>query len=282
MKSEIVNDKEDPLLALLKEIEGERSFGEEEALLQGRSDSFFASFLTQMIPAIKSSLGSIRNFTLIPADRFHDFDLIRTYQRKVNSNIKEIDSALNTLLNFININTPMVKGDTVNSILKQVLEANEPQITSRHFKISKKCESHLPETLIYDEQVKFILNSTLQYAILSTPMGGSIDFILRTSDPQKVGIDTKTLSEGNGGFIEVTVSFGKNHEKTAGQIDASKISSVQSEATVDLLLHLVRETLEKNRGMITRRVDKQSLRTTIILRFPIERRKVVYYDPIVL
>jgi len=235
-----------------------------------------------MIPAIKCNLGSIRNFTLIPADKFNDCELIRSFQRSVNDNIKEIDSVLNALLNFINIDTPIVKGNTIYSILKEVLEANERKIESKNLKISRKGESNLPETLIYDEQVRFILNLILQYAILSTPIGGSIGFMLRTSDPRTVGNDTMTLSENKNGFIEVRVGFSKKRQMAPQQKDSLEISSAQKERTGNLLLYLVREILEKNRGMMTREVDQQSLRTTITLRFPMERRKVVYYEPIAL
>jgi len=40
----------------------------------------------------------------------------------------------------------------------------------------KKLEKDLPETSMHDEQVRFILNSVLQYAILSTPPNGTIGF----------------------------------------------------------------------------------------------------------
>ena len=282
MKFGTESDNDDSLFSLLSEIDAGRSFSQKAISPHGRNDSFLSSFLIQMIPAIKSKLGSIRNFALIPADHFKDFRLIRSFQHNIKDNVKAVDSVLNVLFNFINIDTPIAKGDTVYSILEEVLEANEREIENKHLRISRESESNLPETVIYDEQVKFILNSLLQYAILSTPVGGSIDFMLRTSDRQKVGTNTRALAETKGGFIEVRVSFSKNRQKSVQQNDPSGIPSAQKEGTLNLLLDLVREILEKNHGMLSREVDEQSLRTTITLRFPTERRKVVYYKPIAL
>jgi hypothetical protein len=49
----------------------------------------------------------------------------------------------------------------------------------------------------------------------------------------------------------------------------------------DLILKLAKEILEKNHGMMIETHGKK-LKTLIDLKFPIERRKVVYYEPIAL
>jgi hypothetical protein len=49
----------------------------------------------------------------------------------------------------------------------------------------------------------------------------------------------------------------------------------------DLVLKLAEDILERNHGMMIETHGKRS-ETLIPLRFPIERRKVVYYDPIAL
>jgi hypothetical protein len=57
-------------------------------------------------------------------------------------------------------------------------------------------------------------------------------------------------------------------------------SAVQKEETLKLILQLVKEILQKNHGSMTYEVDPKKPRTLITLRFPIERRKVIYYEPI--
>jgi hypothetical protein len=49
----------------------------------------------------------------------------------------------------------------------------------------------------------------------------------------------------------------------------------------DLILKLAKDILERNHGMMIETHGKRS-ETLLALRFPMERRKVVYYEPIAL
>jgi hypothetical protein len=49
------------------------------------------------------------------------------------------------------------------------------------------------------------------------------------------------------------------------------------ELVLDLELRLVEEVVRKNRGTLKLETDEKKLKTSIILRFPVERRKVVYH-----
>ena len=101
---------------------------------------------------------------------------------QVREDIQKIDSVLNSLLNFININTPIVKENTLYVILEEILEANEKQLREKNIKIIKKFEKNLPETYIHNEQVRFILHSVLQYAIFSTPRNEAIGVLMKALD----------------------------------------------------------------------------------------------------
>ena len=102
------------------------------------------------------------------------------------------------------------------------MEANEKPIQKKNIKIFKKFEKDLPETSMHDEQVRYILNSILQYAILSTPPHGSIGFLIKSLDGQKETPDKKILPKKNGAYIEVDIGFMSNHtssgqsERTSG------------------------------------------------------------------
>jgi hypothetical protein len=56
------------------------------------------------------------------------------------------------------------------------------------------------------------------------------------------------------------------------------ISDVQKEEAIELELRLVKEIIQKNRGMMKFQVNEKKPRTLISLKFPIERRKVIYYQ----
>ncbi len=239
-----------------------------------RDTPFMSSFLVELIHTIKNSLISIKNTSGLSADRFNDAEFRKAAQRSITEDIKHIDSVLNSLLNYIHINTPILKSNTLSLILEEVLEANEKQTQSKKIKIFKKCEKDLPETFIHDEQVRFVLNSILQYAILSTPPEGTIGFLIKSFDFNNGGPEKKTSTERNGGYIEAAIGF-------MGAKGASEQSKDGPKEEISrLILQLVKEILQKNHGGMTYEVDPKKPRTLITLRFPIERRKVVYYEPI--
>ncbi len=239
---------------------------------------FLSSFLVELIQMIKKTLGSIKNTSDASADRFNDLEFRKSAQKSITEDIKQIDSVLNSLLNYIHINTPILKSNTLFLILEEVLEANENQIGRKKIKIIKKCENDVPETFIHDEQIRFVLNSVLQYAILSTPPGGTIGFLVKPFDFNPGGPDQQISPQRGKGFIEVAVGFIGKPSDTQKEIGMN--TDTQEQGTTKLILQLVKEILQTNRGGMTYEFDPKKPRTLITLRFPIERRKVVYYEPI--
>lgn len=157
------------LASFLKEVDLRPVEPEEKSSPSEQDTSFSSTFLIELIHRIKNTLASVKKFILISEDKFDDRELWKQSLNMVNQDIKKMDTVLNSLLNYISINTPIVKSDTLNIILEGILEANEKLINHKKIKIIKKLEKGLPETSMHDEQVRYILNSILQYAILSTP-----------------------------------------------------------------------------------------------------------------
>ena len=210
---------------------------------------FLSSFLVELIDSIKNTLISIKNASQLSADKFNDVEFRKYSQRSITEDIKKIDSVLNSLLNYIHINTPITKSNTISLILEEVLEANEKQIQCKNIKIFKKCEKDLPETFIHDEQVRFILNSVLQYAILSTPLEGTIGFLIKSFDFLNETPGKKISPEMNGGDIEAAIGFIGGKEPTEPLKDIPGSSTIQKEETTKLILQLVKEILQKNTGV---------------------------------
>jgi len=260
---------------------GSAPSGSKEKDPPGNQDSpFMSSFLVELIQSIKNTLISIKNTSALSADRCNDAEFRKFAQKSITEDIKQIDSVLNSLLNYIHINTPIVKLNTISIILEEVLEANEKQIERKKIKIFKKCEKDLPETFIHDEQMRFVLNSILQYAILSTPLGGTIGFLIKSFDFNNGGLEKQISPERNGGYIEAAIGFMGDKEPSDPSKQTQGSPNTQKEETTKLILQLVKEILQNNQGGMTYEVDPKKPRTLITLRFPIERRKVVYYEPI--
>src|SRR4030043_151323 len=175
---------------------------------------FISSFLVELIDSIKNTLISIKNVSQLSADKFNDLAFRKYSQKSITEEIKKIDSVLNSLLNYIHINTPITKSNTISILLEEVLEANEKQIQGKNIKIFKKCEKELPETFIHDEQVRFILNSVLQYALLSTPHQGTIGFLIKSFDFLNETPGKQTSPERNGGYIGAAIGFMRGKDLT--------------------------------------------------------------------
>jgi len=245
------------------------------------SISFTSSFLTEMIQFIKNTLVSISNVNHLSVEKFNDVEFKKYCSKSIYQDIKKIDSMLNALLNYIHINTPIVKRNTIHIIVEEILEANEQQIESKKIKILKKLERDLPETFIHDEQVRFILNSVLQYAMLSTPYDGSIGFLTRSIDQKGAGTgEEKVIPLKDRKCIEVLI-ISTGHKDPFEQLEnASEGPAVENEKTIGLILQLIRELIQRSQGMIEFEVDEKKTRTLFTLRLPCERRQVVYYEPI--
>jgi len=272
----------DQLTSFLKEAELRPLDSEEKGPRNGNDTSFSSAFLIELVHRIKNTLASLKKFTLISADKFDDKELRRQSLNGVTEDIKKIDSVLNSLLNYISINAPIVKTDTLHLILEGILEANEKPLQKKNIKIFKKLEKDLPETSMHDEQVRFILNSILQYAILSTPPHGTIGFLIKSLDGQRETLDKKISPKNKGSYIEVDIGFIGNNKSRGQSERVSGTAPDSKEEAIQLILELVKEIIQKNRGTMTFQVDKKKPRTLITLRLPIERRKVIYFEPITL
>jgi len=242
---------------------------------------FMSSFLIELIHSLKRTLASISHFNLVTMDKPNDTELREYSHRIVAEDIKKIDLVLNSLLNYISINTPLTKSNTLYIILEEVLEANERLIRQKNIKIIKKYEKDLPDTFIHSEQVRFILHSVLQYAILSTPPDENIGFVLKLFDVHDGTAAVETSPENGRRYLELIIGFNEDKKPVHPSGNPSETQGDQKEGMADLILKLAKEILQRNHGMVIETHGKR-LKNLICLRFPVERRKVVYYEPIAL
>jgi nitrogen-specific signal transduction histidine kinase len=271
--------KDNPLDSFLKKDEVKPTESKKEGLPSEQGPSFMSSFLIELVHSLKKTLASIYQATVLTMDRYDDVEIRKRSHTQVKEDIIKIDSVLNSLLNFINVNTPVIKTNTLYVILEEILEANDRQLQQKNIKIHKRYEKDLPDTFIHPEQVRFILHYVLQYAILSTPPNEIIGFLMKSSDNGR-GAE-KTLSEDKRRYIEVMIGFNGNGKPVNQLENLSETPEDQKEGTTDLILILAKEILERNHGRMIETHGKGS-ETLIVLRFPIERRKIVYYEPIAL
>jgi nitrogen-specific signal transduction histidine kinase len=273
--------KENRLDSFLKKDELKPTQSKKEGVQNEQGLSFMDSFLIELVHSIKKGLASVYQATVLTMEKCNDAEIRKRSHDQVKEEMKKIDSVLNSVLNFINVNTPLVKANTLYVILEEILEANEKQLRQKNMKITKRYEKDIPDTFIHPEQVRFILHSVIQYAILSTPPNEVIGFLMKSSDPNNGTGAEKPSSESNRRYIEVMIGFNGDGKPGNKPENLSEIPGDQSKGMADLILKLAKEILQRNHGMMVE-THGEKLKILINLRFPVERRKVVYYEPIAL
>jgi len=157
---------------------------------------------------------------------------------------------------------------------------NVANLLARNINITKNFEDDLPETYIHDEQVKFILNSILQYAIVTTPGNGTIGFLTRSKTIQKGVTEEKivTLKERQCVEILTVITLEKG---TVENLESLAETLVPKEKeTTNLLLKLIQELVQKHQGIIDFNVYERKSKRIISLGLPVERRQVTLYEHI--
>ena len=247
----------------------------------GRSDRDSQSlpwifFLAELVHRIKNPLVSIKTFTQLLREKFNDGEYRESFYRVVTDDIDKIDLVLNGLLNYIKMNTPLSKSNTVHQILEDVLKRHQPALEEKSVKIFKKWEKDLPETMIHDEQLRYVFHSLIQYILPFLPPHGSAGFLTKLLREPNPGKEEESRSNERE-WIEVLMVFTcfkksmDHYETVIGR------SSPQPEETEDLELRLVHEILKRNKGKMLIEVNEKKPRTLVSLRLPIERRRVIYY-----
>ena len=228
----------------------------------------------------KSTLDSIKKLTQLSQDRFSDKEFGKFLSRMITEDIHQTDLWLNGFLSYFHVTTPIQKTNTVNTLLEEVLKKNQLQLEERGVKLFQKLEKDLPEIIVPDEPLKYILNSVLQYIITSTPPNGNIEFSTKSFILQRGVGGTPSCFEEYRGYVEILVVLAGGGEPV-GQSEAAwgRIPSLQEDQALELMLRLVKEMVQKNRGIMKFEADEKRSKTIISLRFPVERRKMFFYEP---
>lgn len=238
--------------------------------------SLFNAFM-ELVQRVKGSLAGMKTFAFLSRDKFSDPELGEDFYQIVSEDIEKTISLLNCFQDYLNFNSPMKKMNTVNNIIEEILRNLEDQIQEKKIKIVKKqFEKNLPETSLPDEQLRYVLNSIIQYMVHSTRPYGSIGFLTQQFDPTGSEAEEAGLLQKEGKYIEVQIaSMGDKQRELLDLVPG--MTADQREDAVDLILQLVKEIVQRNRGALTLKINPQQSMSFLSVILPMERRKVVHY-----
>jgi len=247
-----------------------------DLLSNEQNGPFITPFFVELIQRIKKTLGSIRNYTQISRDKFSDKEFGEYFYRAVTGDIEKIDVVLNGLVNYIKLNSPIQKTNTVHRLIEEELKKIQSKLEGKGVKLFKKFEKDLPETVVPDEQLRYILGSVFQYALANISPNLSMGLSTRSFVLEKEG-EGQGLIKKDGRYIEISLGF-MGYRSPVEQGTGS--GRLQREEPLDLILRFVKEVVQRNQGTMKVEADEKKSKTFISLRFPVERRKVVYYQSV--
>lgn len=194
--------------------------------------------------------------------------------------IDETDLLLSGFLDYVRVTTPIKKVNTVNLLVEELLEKNKASLGEKGARLFKRLQEDLPEITVPEEQLKYILDFVLQYAILSMPLGGNMALLTKSVIFQGEIARGQAFFEKYGGYIEISVIFSGDSEPAGSWLaPLGRTSTPQKGEPLELMLRLVKGLVLRHWGKMDFETDGRNRRTTLSLKFPIERRRAVYGDP---
>jgi hypothetical protein len=271
-------DETRPSTSLGRKGETESSEPKESIIPNERIAFLLFPFFIELINQFKDSLKNLRNFTRVFQEKYNDTGFGSNLNRMIGEEIKKIELVQNSLSNYIRINNPIIKTNTVNTLIEEELKKYHFELEEKKIKLFKTLEKDLPETAVPDDQLRYILSCVIEYVTALIPPNGNFGLFTKSLVLQRERGEDQARVQREVRYIEILMVYMGYKKPTEQFGEALGVPARQKQRTLDIALRLVDEIVQRNRGMMKFEEDEKKAKTTIFLRFPVERRKVVYYQ----
>jgi sensor histidine kinase YesM len=197
--------------------------------------------------------------------------------RRITKEIHQADLLLNGLLNYFEVSFPTKKTGTVNILIEDVLRENQVRLKEKEVRIFRKLEKDLPEIVVPEKPLRYILNSILQYAVTYIPFHETLGLLTQSFYLHEPGQDQPLLGKREG-YVGITLFFTGYKKSVECGETGLEIGTFGREEGTDLFLQLVKEVAHRNRGVMKIKVDEKEAKVYVVLEFPVERRTTLYYQ----
>jgi hypothetical protein len=269
------------LSSLLDNDGKEPSASKEQIPSNGHNGSSMSLYYNELLSRIKASLSAMQAFAYLSKENFKDQEMGDQFYKIVNEDIEKTISLINCFDDYLTFSTPTIKRNTVNTIVEEVIKKHEREFEERKIKIIKKqFDKDLPEAILPDEQLRYLLNSVIECLLLSIRPEGSIGFLTRLFDPEALNGEEKNQLQKEKKYLEilaVSASDADVNPVKKNEVSPGMSSHTGQQQAIQLILKLVKEIVTKNRGVMRYKVYDDKPMTFISLILPIERRNVVHY-----
>jgi hypothetical protein len=235
-----------------------------------------SALVTDLANRIKKTVGEIRDLAESSRGKFNDATFGQEFHRRMTEYIDNSEADLNCFLDYLRIKSPVRQTNMIHVILEEALEKHKKKLMDKRIRIFKKqFEKGLPEASVHIEELRFILNWVLEYAIISAAPNQSIGFLTRSLEAQEANEAIKSPQQRGAKCVEIVIASGHYEDSSKQAGVPSRIRTAHKEGERSWILPLVDEIVQKNRGSLTLSEGRLKMVSLIL---PIERRKVVYYE----
>jgi len=246
----------------------------------GEEATLSLAFVANWAGRIKKTLAEIRSLTESSQGRFRDQAFGQEFHRRMTERIDDSEVDLNCFHDYIRIISPVRQTNTIHVILEEALGKHKKKLMDKKIMIYKKqFEKDLPDASVHVEELRFILNWILEYAILSALPSQGIGFLTRSLEVQGDKNEIRLPYQKGTKGIEVLIVIG-DYEKPSKPIGVPpKTITAHDEGERNCILSLVDRIVQKNRGALKLSTRGEGRLGMISLILPKERRKIVYHKP---
>jgi hypothetical protein len=234
--------------------------------------------IVETIHGIKKRLRSARDFVGLSRGKFNDGTFERYFNRVMAEDFEKIDLVLNGLLHYIRIQMPLRKRGTLERLLNQTLEALKGRLEEKGVKVFRRFEESLPETIVPEEALRYVLDVVLRYAGACVSTNGGVGISSKSIGETRKGVGKEIPSIGSRPFVEVMTVFttrqrppAEENKEPYGRTGEGK------EELLDLELRIAQAIVQKNQGRLWLEKDEKKGKAWLVLRLPVERRKVFQF-----
>jgi len=235
-----------------------------------------SALVADLVNRIRKTVAEMRDLADSSRGKFKDPAFSQGFQRRMTEYIDNSEADLNCFLDYLRIKSPVRQTNRIHVILEEALERHKKKLMDKGIRIfRRKFEKGLPDASVHIEELRFILNWILEYAIISALPNQSIAFLTRSLEAKEDHEAIRSPEKRGTKCIEIVIASGdyEDFKKQAGV--SPKIRTVQNEGERSWILPLVDEIVQKHRGSL--KVSEGRLRMVSLI-LPIERRKIVYYE----
>jgi hypothetical protein len=229
----------------------------------------------ELVQHTKRTLNSIQNLTEFSRNKFQDKEFGELFYQSVTQGFRETNLLLELFLRYLSISAPIKKRDTIHRLIQEELAKYRVQLERKGIKLSKKFENDLPETIVPDEPLRYILRSILQYGVDSMTSYGEMGVLTQSFILQREEGADQLVLNGDGQYIEIKMVF-TGHKKLSERFEET--AGYYQEEPFNLILQLAKEVVRKNLGFMKFGMDEKKEKIFISVKFPSERREVVHYQ----